>query len=86
MLRILFYAVAFPSWGSGSALPAGASVEITATDSKSYVVDVLSGYWPARTRNIASGDSQPFNFGPAMKYRPEMKKFDIKMIEARTWR
>jgi hypothetical protein len=68
------------------ALAAGASVEITATDIKGNVVDVLSGSWPASTRNIASGDSQPFNFGPAMTYRPEMKKFDIRVIEARTWK
>ena len=66
-------------------IPAGAQIKITAYDGKGSVVDTVDG-WPASMRNIAPGADYAFDLGPLMKYRSTMKKFEVSVIDARSWR
>lgn len=66
------------------AFSAGAQLKITAEDGKGGVVDTIDG-WPASTRNVAPGSTYAFDMGPLMVYRKSMKKFNIEIIDVRTW-
>lgn len=65
--------------------PAGVQLKIIAEDKSGDVVDTVEG-WPASTRNIAPGEAYAFDLGPLMTYRPEMQKFRVQIIDAKTWR
>jgi hypothetical protein len=65
-------------------IAAGAHIKITAEDGKGNVVDTTEG-WPASTRNISPSATYSFDMGPLMTYRKGMKKFNVEIIDVRTW-
>lgn len=64
---------------------AGAMVKITSRDSTGLPIETNEG-WPASTRNIPAGGTYVFDFGPLFTYSKKIASFDIKIIDARTWR
>lgn len=64
--------------------PAGAMLKVTAHNAEGRVIATTQG-WPASVQNIAPGSRFPFDLGPLMHYDAAISRFEVLIIDARTW-
>ncbi|MGQ2994252.1 hypothetical protein [Variovorax sp.] len=70
------------SVSNGNPSDCGVQLRATSYDEKGYVVDTAN-FWPASTRNIPAGASEPFKY---FLNAGDSKSFEIVPVSTKQWR